>query len=120
MALLCGTDIVYIPDMIRVLKEEAVLKKFFQPSELIVPELSDKQSNSNVSLEYLAGVIAAKEAFFKALGMVPKFLDVSIGYEVSGRPKLIVAPEWQAKYISSDLSISHDKNYAIAMVILES
>lgn len=117
MGVVCGTDIVYIPDIAKLFKDELLLKKFFHSNELSVPELASK--TGSVSLEHLAGVIAAKEAFFKALGQVPKLYDIQIAYEASGRPKIIVTPEWQQKYLSSDVSISHDKEYAIAMVILE-
>ena len=107
MALCCGTDIVYIPGITKILRQESILEKFFHASEL-----------ANSKAEHLAGIIAAKEAFFKALGVVPKFQDVQVAYEASGRPKLIVAPRWQ-KFRSVDVSISHDQDYATAMVILE-
>lgn len=116
MVVVCGTDIVYIPDMVKLFKDELMLKKFFHADELAGPELTTKRRS--VSMEHLAGVVAAKEAFFKALGMVPKLHDIQIAYETSGRPKIIVTPEWQQKYVSSDVSISHDKDYAIAMVVL--
>ncbi len=104
----CGIDIVYIPSLVNRLKDEAVLKKFFHANEV-----------KNGSIEHLAGVVAAKEAFFKALGVIPKFLEVQIGYEPSGRPLIIAAPQWQKHIINSDVSISHDKNYATAVVLLE-
>ena len=107
MPLLCGVDLIYVPGIARVLANEASLRKFFHGKEL-----------NNTKPEHLAGVLAAKEAFFKALGVVPKFLDVQIGYEPGGRPRLIAAPVWQT-YSSCDVSISHDGNYAIAMVILQ-
>jgi phosphopantetheine--protein transferase-like protein len=118
MPIRCGIDIAYIPDMVRLFKDEVVARRFFLPSELMVPELTRQGQKTSVSMEHLAGVVAAKEAFFKALGMVPKFLDVEVAYEASGRPKLVVAPKWE-KFTSADVSISHDKDYAVAMVILE-
>ncbi len=117
MAMRCGIDLVYIPDMVRLFKDEVVARRFFLPSELMVPELTRRGQKISVSMEHLAGVVAAKEAFFKALGMVPKFLDLEITYEDSGRPKLVVAPKWRT-FTSADVSISHDKDYATAVVIL--
>lgn len=102
----CGVDIVFIPDAVAKFKDEAVLKRFFHAKEL-----------ENSSHEHLAGLLAAKEAFFKALGMVPRFLDIQISNEPSGKPVLIAAPQWQT-FRYSDLSISHDKDYAIAMVVI--
>ncbi len=117
MAFRCGTDIVFIPHMRKLLESEAMLKRFFSANELSAPKLSASQ-NSSVSMEHLAGVIAAKEAFFKALGKSPKFHEIEIAHEVSGRPKLIVAPLWHT-FKTADVSISHDKDYATAVVILE-
>ena len=107
MSIKCGTDIVYIPSLARIVKHDATLKKFFD-----LKELGDN------SLEHLAGILAAKEAFFKCLGLRPKFQDIQIGHEPNGRPKIIVAPQWQT-FKQCDVSISHDKDYAIAVVILE-
>lgn len=118
MSVRCGVDIVFIPDMMRLFKDEAVAKRFFLPSELLAPELSRKDQKISIPMEHLAGVVAAKEAFFKAIGRVPKFMDIEIAYEASGRPRLVVAPEWQT-FKSADVSISHDNEYATAVVLLE-
>lgn len=107
MAFACGTDIIYIPGIQKIIRDESMLDKFFDPAEL-----------SPSTPEHLAGIIAAKEAFFKALGILPKFREVEIGYEKSGKPKLIVSPQFQT-FKSSDVSISHDKDYAMAFVVLE-
>lgn len=107
MAVRCGVDIVYTPNILNLLANEATLQKFFHPSELENPEP-----------QHLAGIIAAKEAFFKAVGNKPKFKDIEVVYESSGRPKLVVAPQWQS-YKTCDVSISHDQEYAIAMVMFE-
>lgn len=107
MAILCGVDIVYIPRIEKMLDNDIVLKKFFHQSEL-----------ENPRPEHLAGIIAAKEAFFKALGIVPKFLDIQISYNKSGKPRLIVSSMFQ-KFTSYDVSISHDKDYAISFVVLQ-
>jgi phosphopantetheine--protein transferase-like protein len=107
MAILCGTDIVHIPKVEGMLGNDAVLRRFFHASEL-----------SRSDAEHLAGILAAKEAFFKALGVLPRFQEVELLYEPSGRPKLVVSPEFK-KFDSCDVSISHEKDYAIAMVVLE-
>jgi holo-[acyl-carrier protein] synthase len=106
MSLACGVDIIYIPDIQKILRDEVMLDKFFDPTEI-----------HPATAEHLAGVIAAKEAFFKALGLIPKFRDVKITYEKSGKPKLLTS--LSQTFTSSDVSISHDKDYAIAFVVLE-
>ena len=106
MAVICGVDIVYIPKIRKMIGDDALLKKFFHHKEL------------SPDVQHLAGIIAIKEAFFKALGMVPKFDAIEIIYEASGRPKIKPAPEFKS-YKSCDVSISHDKDYAIALVVME-
>lgn len=107
MKVACGVDIVHIPSVAKMLGRDELLKKFFHLSEV-----------KNATAEHLAGFIAAKEAFFKALGIPPKFLEVQINTQQSGRPELIVSQEFK-KFKNVDVSISHDKDYAIAFVIIE-
>ena len=63
--------------------------------------------------ENFAGIFAGKEAYFKALGMGLKFplTDVEIGHDENGKPHLCGID-------NSDISISHDGEYAVATVIL--
>ncbi len=107
MNMRCGVDIIYIPGISKMQNDDDLLRKFFHSEEL-----------QNSTLEHMAGVVAAKEAFFKALGTPPKFLEVQIKHQESGKPELVVSPEFK-KYKSVDVSISHDGDYAIAFVILE-
>lgn len=102
----CGVDIVYIPSIEILLTKENFLKKMFHVRELAIP-----------TAEHLAGVIAAKEAFFKALGIIPKFEDIQVSYAKTGKPKFILSPQLQ-QFTSCDVSISHDKEYAIAFVVV--
>ena len=107
MNIACGVDIVYIPNIAKMEGKHALLQKFFHQNEI-----------GNATAEHLAGLIAAKEAFFKALRTSPKFLEIQIKHKDSGKPEFIVSPEFK-KFTSVDVSISHDKDYAIAFVILE-
>ena len=58
-------------------------------------------------------IFAGKEAYFKALGTGLKFplTDVEIRHDENGKPHLCAID-------SSDISISHDGEYAVATVIL--
>lgn len=107
MKISCGVDIVFIPNITKLLKDDNLLSKFFHSQEL-----------GNATPEHLAGLIAAKEAFFKALGIPPKFLEIQIKHKESGKPELIISPEFR-KFKEADVSISHDNEYAIAFVVLE-
>jgi len=102
---------------------ERFLRRILTEREMsLVPEGSRK-------VEYVAGRFAAKEAFAKATGFGfgkrLSWLDIEILREESGKPKLVIEDHWfdtsgfgkgQTKV---HLSISHEKNYAIAQVILE-
>src|SRR3990170_8428085 len=84
-----------------------MLRRLFHPSEA-----------SADSLERLAGIFAAKEAAFKALGM-PRgnWHIVEIKYDREGKPGIIFAPEFdRSLIISVDVSIAHGGEYAIACV----
>jgi holo-[acyl-carrier protein] synthase len=98
-----GVDIVYLPEFEKKLKNLS-LDKVFLPSEL----------SGNKSLESLAGIFAAKEAFFKAIGDKKDWLDVWIEKTEKGKPLL--------KSVLIDrkieLSISHAGDYTIATVLI--
>ena len=105
MSIKTGVDIVYIPKFENLMKNETFIKKVFHTSE-----------HKNYKSESLAGIFAAKEAFFKALNKKPDWLKIEIKKEKSGRP-FIIQNELEVEDI--DLSISHDNDYAIAQVIIE-
>lgn len=93
------------------------LEKIFTPSEL-------EYFKTHQSLETKAGMFAAKEALLKSLSCGLdgfSFLDISVMhdknsapyFEFSGKLKEYLTQE----KIACSLSISHDKEYAIAFVI---
>ncbi len=67
--------------------------------------------------EHFAGRFAAKEATFKALGHRLGWKDVEILNEHSGKP--ILSIKNLNKELSAHLSLSHNKDTASAVVILE-
>lgn len=97
-----GTDIVYI----KRLEETKFSEKIFHQSEM-------RRNNS----EHLAGIIAVKEACFKALRIKPRWLEIEVKYKKSGQPYLVFSSELESKIKSYSCSISHDGEYAVAVVI---
>ena len=111
-----------------------MLERFFNAKE--IPE-AVRGENSNLSqaqksaaLQRLAARFAAKEAFSKALGCGLAFdlRDVWIENDAAGKPELRLqesalealkkrCPQWQAAKIF--VSLSHEKEYAVAQVIIE-
>lgn len=101
-----GIDLVQISELKRRL-DKTDLGKIFSTSEL----------SQNKSLESLSGIFAAKEAFFKALGVKEDWREVWIEKEKSGKPRLystLLSPKQKA-----GVSISHAADFAIAIVIIE-
>ncbi len=118
----CGVDIVRVERFSKLVKNDRFLKRFFHPVEV------DYIANTtNRSAESLAARFAAKEALAKALGTGLGSLtlrDICVKKEKDGKPILNVFAKVKTKldltganYIH--LSLSHEKDYAIAQVILE-
>lgn len=117
-----GTDIVEINRMRNLIKRygERFVERVFAPCEI------SYCLNKKDPARSFAARFAVKEAFVKALGtgMVSgmRFSDVSL--ENSDRPEIklsgIASSIAESKGIASmHASISHEKDYAIAVVILE-
>jgi len=102
-----GIDIVYIPRMKSIIENQDTLTKLFHPSEI-----------QPLTEEHIAGIFAVKEAFFKAIQGKPKFLDVEVKKDKEGKPNLVISPEFSHNISSCDVSISHEKDYAVAHVVL--
>lgn len=100
-----GIDIVHLPEFKKRFKNVS-LEKVFLPIEL----------SQNVETEGLAGVFAAKEAFFKALGKKENWLDVWIEKDRNGNPTLYSS--LVKSYLNLEVSISHQGEYAIAVVLI--
>ena len=65
-------------------------------------------------IEFLAGRFAAKEAIIKCLSgiEVPEFSDLNVQNDENGRPFI------EYKDYEITLSISHERNYSVAIAIL--
>lgn len=98
-----GTDIVLISRIEKSLERESFKNWVFTQSEI----------DHCKRTESFAGIFAAKEAYLKArgTGINCKLNTVEICYDEKGKPSI-------AGVEKSDVSISHDGDYAIATVIL--
>ena len=119
-----GTDIVNI-NRIRVAikkKNQAFKNRIYTKSEISVCE---KRKNT---IECFAKRFAAKEAIFKAVGLKNKldFKDVEVINNSSGTPKFSIKGKsldnlnkiFQRKKFKIHLSLSDDKPWAVASVII--
>ncbi len=98
-----GTDLVRISRIEKSIKSESFLNKVF----------TQKEREYCKRAENFAGIFAAKEAYFKAVGTGIKLpmTDVEILHNKAGKP-FINGKE------NCDVSISHDGDYAVAAVII--
>lgn len=121
-----GTDIVEIARLqlsIQRSGEPFMQKVYTEAERAAIP------ANPDRAAEYLAGRWAAKEAFAKALGTgitdACRLCEISVGnLEPSRKPVILLSGNAASTAFSMGvrnihLSISHEKNYAVATVLLE-
>jgi len=109
MKIQVGCDLVYIPKFIDSIERsgQAFLEKIFTSHELAHVR----------EYESLAGIFAVKEAFLKASGLkLGSWHAMEIFKLPSGKPALRL-PDGSS-YQSIDVSISHDGDYALAVVVI--
>lgn len=103
-----GCDIVYMPRLLKQIENDKFLNKVLTTNEL---DLFNELSNERRKLEFLCGRFAAKEAYSKAVGLgIGKidFLDFEVLRDKNNKPINELA----------SISISHDQDYTMAVVIL--
>lgn len=99
-------------------KNEDFKKRIFTEDEI--------EQVKGIEIEYtlLAGKWAAKEAFSKALGTgigsELDWKDLSILNDINGKPEVKINEELAKKHSIREisLSISHEKDYAVASVVI--
>lgn len=116
-----GTDIVHIPRILRILQKykKKFLNRVYTQKEI---ELSGKYSDQEMQARYFAKRFAAKEAFVKALGtgfsQGVRIKDIEIHNDVRGMPYITVSKNLISENSTVHLSISDERDYAIAFVII--
>ena len=119
-----GTDIVNIKRINSAIKKN---KKSFKKRIYTKFEIKTCEKRKN-SIECFAKRFAAKEAFFKAIGVDNKlkFKDVEVRNNLMGAPNLVVRGNslknlkkiFKKKKFKIHLSLSDDKPWAVALVII--
>jgi len=118
----CGVDIVSIKRFLELVENERFLERFFHPDEVAYICRNKKRATESLAVRF-----AAKEAFGKALGTGLSGLqlkEICVRRTSSGKPEMHLygAAEKKLKLNGASrihLSLSHEKEYAIAQVILE-
>ena len=119
-----GTDIAHVQRFERWVQTPGMIERFFAPEEFLRSPVQHK----NRVCQHYAARFAAKEAFAKALGtgLAFELKDVCVKKHSTGRPYLSlsasalqVCQSVCGSAYSVHLSLSHEKEYAIAVVIIE-
>jgi len=126
----CGTDIIEVARIEKAIKEyekeekNAFLEKIYTENEIKYCE-----SKGKMKYQHYAARFAAKEAIFKAISNLLEdkyeiyWKNAEIINDENGRPKVVfysISKELEEKIVNIDISLSHLKEYAIAMVVVES
>lgn len=119
-----GTDIVEVS---RIMSSITKFGDDFATRILTNDEMASYLS-SHIKARFLAKRFAAKEAFSKALGTGLRapatFQNIAVSHDALGKPILILARDLQAlldekKITQTHITISDEKNLALAYVVLE-
>ena len=117
-----GTDIVQVSRMHKWVEKSEMIERFFNPCEWM------SKGSQAAKCQHYAARFAAKEAFSKALGTGLKgfeLKDIFVVNNEQGKPEIKLeksAEEIFAKICPGgkiNLSISHEKEYAAAFVVIE-
>ena len=120
-----GVDIVNNNRFKKLIKNKNFMDRIFTPKE---QKLSNKLKNK---INYFSKRFAAKEAFSKATGFgISKnlhFKDIEINNNKKGKPlinikkytSLYLKKRFKVKSFKTNLSLSDEKNFSIAYVIIE-
>ncbi|MDR2543302.1 MAG: holo-ACP synthase [Treponema sp.] len=120
-----GIDIVQINRMEQWLGNDRLLERFFHPDELNIANTAAGKNNS--AAQILAARFAAKEAFGKALGTGLAQIvlrDICVHNSDNGKPQIKLFNTALDAFKKSGasfvhISLSHEKDNAIAMIVLE-
>ena len=118
-----GVDVVHVHRMRRWRGIPGLMERYFHPDELSAA--LEKGSGAELSL---AARFAAKEAFGKALGTGLAGItlkEIMVKNRHNGQPEIVVTGTALAAFRKSGaerihLSLTHERDNAIAMVVLES
>jgi holo-[acyl-carrier protein] synthase len=120
-----GVDIVENSRIAKLLKNKFFIKRIFSNSEILIAEKIKNKKN------YYSKRFAAKEAFTKSIGTGFRndfnFKDISIINNKLGKPsftinekiKKIIKRQFKTTSFNFFLSISDEKKYSVAYVILQ-
>lgn len=124
MNIFCGTDIIEI-DRIKSAIIDSEENNIFVKKIYTKKEIEYCESKGLAKFQHYAARFAAKEATFKALSKLLdnkyelSWKDVEVVNDKNGRPILNIFNDIEKIIGEIDISLSHCKQYAIAIVVVE-
>ncbi len=115
MKINCGTDIIEIE---RIKKSIDKLGDKFINTIFTDNEKRYCESHKNMKYQHYAVRFAAKEAIYKAFSSIEElsWKDVEIINNEKGKPEVKIIKKLENEVLNIDISMSHCKEYAVAMV----
>jgi len=129
LSIYCGTDVIEVARIEKAIKEykkeekNAFLEKIYTENEIKYCESKGKMKYQHYAVRF-----AAKEAIFKAISNLLEdkyeisWKNAEIINDEKGRPRVKfynISKQLEEKILNIDISLSHIKEYAITMVVLE-
>lgn len=111
-----GTDIVDVARIARMIKNRRFLERVFTPEEIRYCK------NKKNAAQHFAVRFAAKEAVWKCLSSLAQtqgisHKEISVRRAADGRPSVALSPRLKRLEKGLALSLSHTREYALAMAV---
>lgn len=109
-------------DIVRVRRMKEALSRTPRLRERLFTEAEREYCETRPEpFQHYAARLAAKEALTKALGWRPKWQEMEVEVDRKGKPRLLVkgALSQKLKGFTLHLSLSHEGEYALAVVVVE-
>ena len=120
-----GVDIIQNSRIKKAIKNKSFVNRIFTKSEISSSKIKNYKTN------YFAKRFAAKEAFIKSIGVGIRkginFKDIYVINDKSGKPNIkfsnkvnkLIIKKFKTRNFYIFLSLSDEKNYSIAFVIIQ-
>ena len=120
-----GVDIIQNSRIKKAIKNKSFINRIFTKSEISSSKIRNYKTN------YFAKRFAAKEAFIKSIGIGIRkginFKDIYVINDKSGKPNIkfsnkvnkLIIKKFKTRNFYIFLSLSDEKNYSIAFVIIQ-
>ena len=120
-----GVDIIQNSRIKKAIKNKSFVNRIFTKSEILSSKIRNYKTN------YFAKRFAAKEAFIKSIGIGIRkginFKDINVINDKSGKPNIkfsnkvnnLIIKKFKTRNFDIFLSLSDEKNYSIAFVVIQ-